>query len=133
MTFHFKNLTSEKVSKTIFLKTLKAVAKYEPGLGDFEISLVLVDNKKIRSLNCKYRGVDKTTDVLAFKLSSTLAEIFISVLKAREQAKKRGYTQKRELATLFIHGLLHISGYEDNTAKERKKMFKMQDRILDEL
>ena len=59
-----------------------------------------------------------------------LGEIFISVDKAKSQAEEYGNTLGREMRFLFIHGLLHLSGYDHMTTEDEKVMFDLQDRIL---
>jgi len=102
-------------------------------LNHFEISLVLVDDQKMRGLNKKHRGSDAITDVLSFNLGSGLGEIFISRERAKSQARACGRSFKRELATLFVHGLLHLLGHNDQGPKERREMFKLQDEVVDSL
>ncbi len=81
-----------------------------------DVELVLVDNSAIRELNRQYRGIDKPTDVLSFPLEDVphmpLGTIVISVDKVREKAAELGHTEEDELALLFIHGLLHLLGYD---------------------
>lgn len=133
MIFYLKNLTKRKASSTFFKKILGQVCKFEPQLNCFEISLVLTSDQKIRNINQKYRGVNQVTDVLSFKLSPSIGEIFIAGERGIRQAKKMGHSPKRELATLFVHGLLHIAEYNDETGKERLGMFEIQDKILADL
>ncbi len=81
-----------------------------------EIEFILTDDKRIRVLNAKYRGIDKATDVLSFPLEDVahmpLGTIVVSIDKVKEKAKELGHTQEDELALLFIHGLLHLMGYD---------------------
>ena len=134
MIFDFRNLTRSKVKKNFFHGIAKKLVRLQIALRNFEISLVLVDNARIRRLNREYRGEARITDVLSFNLGNPdgnqIAEIFISVEQARLQAKEMGHSLKQELSILFIHGLLHILGYNDRVKEDKIKMFKEQDKIF---
>lgn len=112
---------------------------------DAILSVTLVDNKFIHELNREYRNVDRPTDVISFafldgdeqrdeKLHGQgpvpLGDIYISVEKAQEQAKEYGHPLERELSFLFVHGLLHLLGYDHMTKEDEVVMFKLQDEIL---
>lgn len=75
----------------------------------------------MRSLNRRYRGIDRTTDVLSFALREgafsylqpdLLGDIVISIPKADQQAREAGYPLTREIERLLVHGLLHLMGYD---------------------
>ena len=59
-----------------------------------------------------------------------LGEIYISFDKAREQALSYEHSLDRELRFLFVHGLLHLLGYDHMNEEDEKKMFRLQDEIL---
>lgn len=108
--------------------------------GDAELSVVLVSNQSIRKLNREWRGKDSATDVLSFPLSLEappaglpfeLGEIVISVERAAEQAETFGHSLERELAFLFVHGTLHILGFDHETPEDEKEMFSRQKKVLD--
>lgn len=102
------------------------------------IHLVMVDDKEISVLNKDYRGKNQPTDVLSFSYfeeerfpgEDLLGEIVISVQTAKQQAQEHNKTLRQELQFLFVHGLLHIFGYDHEKASERKIMFDLQDEIL---
>lgn len=137
MIFDFRNLTRSKVEKDFFHGIAKRLTHLQTALRNFEISLVLADNARIRRLNREYRREAGTTDVLSFNLGkpdgNQIAEIFISVEQARLQAKEMGHSLKQELSILFVHGVLHILGYDDETERERRRMFRAQNKILKSL
>ena len=109
------------------------------------ISVAIVDDEMIQQVNKEYRGVDRPTDVISFafldndanrdKLLKSnvmvdLGEIYISLPRAEEQAKEYGHSLKRELSFLFVHGLLHLLGYDHMKEEDEKIMFSLQEEIL---
>lgn len=95
---------------------------------DLIISIALVSDKVMKSLNGRYRSKHSTTDVLSFIGPD---EIIIALAQARRQALKAGHSLGREMVFLFVHGLLHIMGYEDETARGWQKMIKLGQEITD--
>lgn len=103
--------------------------------------IVIVDNKKIREINKKYRGKDEATDVISFafeeiagidyKDARFLGEIYISIDKAQSQAKEYNHSLKREICFLTVHGLLHLLGYDHINEKDRKKMREVEESVLE--
>ena len=110
-------------------------------VNNSEFNVILVDNKKIREINKSYRKIDKETDVISFALEDlkddikldtrVLGDIYISVDKAKEQAKEYGHSEKREFCFLCVHGLLHLLGYDHENKEDEEIMFKKQELILD--
>jgi probable rRNA maturation factor len=102
-----------------------------------EISIAMVDIKRMAKLNEKFRGVKEPTDVLAFPLGgefisteNLLGEVVISVDKAEEQARERGHSLENELALLTVHGVLHLLGYTDEDEDKKKIMQDKEKKIL---
>jgi len=96
-------------------------------VGDYEISFAFVDNTTIHRLNKQYLNHDEPTDVLSFPYSAANAkklegELIVGVEIAQEQATERGHDVQAELALYVIHGLLHLCGYDDKSAKAEKEM-----------
>lgn len=85
-------------------------------LSDAEIELILTDNDEIAEINREFRGIDKATDVLSFPSDpfpgAPLGSIVISVDKVESVATELGHSQNDELALLFIHGMLHLMGFD---------------------
>ncbi|PLX71017.1 MAG: rRNA maturation RNase YbeY [Denitrovibrio sp.] len=110
----------------------------EIGFESCEISLLITDDKRVKELNSQYRGKDTPTDVLSFPMSEDpfneggmLGDIAISYERAKEQAEEAAIMVERELAFLFIHGVLHLMGYEhENDPDEEEEMFDLQEEIL---
>lgn len=112
------------------------------------ISATIVDNEFIHNINRDYRNVDRETDVISFaflddcedrdavlkkKGDVVLGEIYISYEKAISQAKEYGHSLEREMSFLFVHGLLHLLGYDHMTKEEEEIMFPLQEKILSKI
>jgi len=104
---------------TINIDTLEEIAQ---GLTMREIELIVTDNKSIQALNNEHRSKNKATDVLSFPIDTTFGEatipgmplgsIVISADLAKERSAELGHTVENELSLLFIHGLLHLLGFD---------------------
>ncbi|MDY6392575.1 MAG: rRNA maturation RNase YbeY [Bacilli bacterium] len=112
---------------------------------NYEVDVSLVDEDTIHEINRDYRNVDRVTDVISFAFEDdesdlgringddvprVLGEIFICVPRALEQAKEIGNTPSRELSFLFVHGLLHLLGYDHMSKEDEEVMFPLQEKIL---
>jgi len=108
------NRTSLEVNEN-FLNTLLST------LSDREIELIITSNEEIKEINKEYRNIDKDTDVLSFPYEdmpmAPLGSIVISSWHVESKAKELGHTTDDELALLFIHGMLHILGFDHEVDK----------------
>lgn len=81
-----------------------------------DIELVLTDSNQIQNLNKQYRDIDKPTDVISFPLekmsNSPIGIIVINIDKVIEKSKELNHSINDEFTLLFLHGLLHILGYD---------------------
>lgn len=95
---------------------LKTIAEY---LTNRDIEVTFTNNATIREINREQRGIDAPTDVLSFPLEPVpfvpLGELVISVEYAKNQASLHKNSLDDEIALLFIHGLLHLMGYDHET------------------
>ena len=103
-----------------------------------EISYIFGDDQLLLELKNKFFKKNHFTDVIAFRLNNyedlTLeGEIYISLPRAKENAKLFNQPYKKEVARLIIHGCLHLIGYLDSTNKEKHKMTKLENNILKEV
>ncbi len=86
------------------------------GPGSREVSILFCGDRKMRTLNRRYRKKDRPTDVLSFPSSNgLLGDIVISVPYAQRQARRRGEPASREIDRLLLHGFLHLLGYDHET------------------
>jgi rRNA maturation RNase YbeY len=110
-------------------------------LRSAELSLWLVGDRRMTLLNRRWRGRDRTTDVLSFAQREgprprlhpeILGDVVVCVPQARRQAGARGATLAGELRVLLVHGLLHLLGYEheDRPAREQRRMWRRQEALV---
>jgi homotetrameric cytidine deaminase/rRNA maturation RNase YbeY len=115
-----------------------------------EVSILLVDDEKIKEINNEQRGIDSPTDVLSFpivemvdgKIKSNLGDmnmeentmllgdIVISLERAYKQAKEYAHSFYRELAFLTTHGVFHLLGYDHENEKNERIVLKKQEDVL---
>lgn len=97
-----------------------------------DIELIVTDNAEIRQINRSYRNINKATDVLSFPLRGKknvlLGTIVISSDYVQKAAKEFGHVPKDELTLLFIHGLLHLLGYDHE--KDNGEMRKEEEKLI---
>jgi len=98
--------------------------------GPVELTVDLTGHKRIRELNRRFRGVDRTTDVISFRNSKLNGDIAINVHQAALQAKTLGHSARREVRLLLIHGILHLLGFTDYAPGPRRRMFQRQNALL---
>ena len=129
-------------------------ATFKPYFSNQEVVLSFVSKEEIFKLNSLYRNIDSATDVLSFNAIGNLAEdlekfrdidsendleeddsaigdVIICLEIAQAQAIEKKTSLSDELAMLFIHGVLHLLGYDHETRDEAEEMFKLQDKILE--
>ncbi len=123
-----------------YRKTLN-VLKME---DNYVLSLIICGPVTIRRINREYRNIDAVTDVISFALLDSedaveyedrveLGDIFINRNRALSQAEEYGHSVKREFVFLFVHGLLHLLGYDHMNEEEEKIMFDLQKNIVKDL
>ena len=117
------NRTSLGVNEQLLARITKTLTKKD-------IELIVTNDDEMRSINSEFRGIDKPTDVLSFPYEdmpmSPLGSIVISSSHVQEKAQELSHTNDDEFTLLFIHGILHLLGFDhevDNgemRAKEKK-------------
>ena len=134
--YDFKELFNEVIKITMLKLKLEQ---------DYDLSVSFIDDKQIRVINRDYRHIDKSTDVISFAMLDSqdfvvqdnsdldLGDIFISVETANKQAKALNQSVNREISFLFIHGLLHLLGYDHQKEEAEKVMIQLQEEILNEV
>lgn len=102
---------------------------------DDELSVLIVEDAKIRQMNYQYRNIDAATDVLSFPqnegddtefISQMLGDVVISVETAERQAVEHQFSLEQELVLLLVHGTLHLLGYDHERSLEEEKIMKQK-------
>ncbi len=134
----------EKLKNTVIEAIEKVGELY--GLDNAEVSVTLTDNEHIHEINREYRKVDRPTDVISFALNegdepeieggapvNVLGDLIISMEKVAEQAVEYGHSNRREIAFLTVHGMLHLLGYDHIEEADRVEMRKEEDFVMEKL
>ena len=110
---------------------------------EYDLSLIICGPITIRRINREYREIDRETDVISFALLDDdnyeydqmieLGDIFINRNKVLSQALEYDHSVAREFVFLFVHGLLHLFGYDHMNIEDEKKMFALQKKIIGNL
>jgi probable rRNA maturation factor len=102
-----------------------------------ELSLLLVNNRKIRALNAKFRGKNQPTDVLSFPLEERLptgvrllGDVVISLQQAQKQAREKRKDFAHEVEWLLIHGILHLLGYDHERSRKDERIMRTMERKI---
>lgn len=122
--------------------------------GDCSVEVDFVNKEEIRQLNAQTRNIDKVTDVLSYPAleeilpftkdnypfeynqetkSVNLGSIVICESVAKSQAIEYGHSEEREKAYLFLHGILHLLGYDHIDEEDKKEMRKAEEMILESI
>jgi probable rRNA maturation factor len=132
-----------------------AVLEEEKCPYDTQVSLLVTNAEEVHQMNLEYRGIDRTTDVLSFPAVPfehesdfsavdaceadyldpdngflQLGDIVINASRVWEQAQEYGHSPRREFAFLVAHSMLHLCGYDHETAEEAARMEEKQEAIL---
>lgn len=134
MDLQVRNLQTRPVDNQAFERIAERVLALEDRRLDV-LSLVFVDDERMRETNLAYRGLDSSTDVLSFEAEEdeeglVSGEIIIAVPTAERQAQTAGHALEQELTWLFAHGLLHVLGYDDETEAGLEAMIARQREAL---
>ncbi len=134
-----QSLTSYRLEERYLSLMKKTLSLIKHSL-DANVDVLMTTNKTIRQYNATYRQKDHATDVLSFSFQEQpskilgqpihLGQLIISYQKAKTQADSYGHSIEREFSFLFVHGLLHLLGYNHETESEEKIMLSLQDKIL---
>ena len=112
-TFTITNGTKAKLPRLAFSNMKDEVLGKE-----YSLELNIVSKEEIHALNKQWRNVDAPTDILSFPLSDTEGEIYINLEETKKEAKKFDRKYENFLGFLFIHGLVHLKGYDHGSRME---------------
>ena len=135
-----KKIWTKKIKKPdiYFKKKITKLSKFTNFKNkNYEFTIFLTNNEKMKNLNLKFRNKNKVTDVLSFPLKIKsknklyLGDIAISFEIINKRSKLSYFNL--ELDKMWIHGLLHLNGYDHKNLKDYKKMFNKEKNIFNYL
>jgi probable rRNA maturation factor len=126
-------------ARPIARETIAAAAaeNKDPGEGG-DVSLCLADDSALRALNLRWRGIDKSTNVLSFpsappdrlREETTLGDIALAYETLAREAEELGVPLTDHYRHLLVHGFLHLIGYDHETDAEAERMEALETKIL---
>ena len=100
------------------------------------VEIILVDEMEICEINKKYFNKEYVTDIISFNYSDELnplcieGTLFCCLPRISEQSREYGVTIQNEFARIFVHGLLHLASYEDDSPEKKEQMTEYENEIL---
>lgn len=135
MVIEIANQTKSAINRSLIERAVEIVLKFGKQKGS--VSIVIVSDKVMQKLNKQYRGKDSPTDVLSFAEVDSqfpeadfIGELVIDFKQIKKQAKVFKHSIAFELAFIVIHGMLHLIGYEDETAKGVIEMNRLGNNLI---
>ncbi len=129
MTVLVLNKQKRRLRRRWLQELAEAVMQAEGCHPETELSVVIGDDGWIQNLNRDYRKKEMPTDVLAFPqdlspagTAPLLGDVAISAETAARQAQQLGHSFEEEMALLLTHGILHLTGWTDETPSQRERM-----------
>ena len=132
ISFHIAEINftlKDKNKIRLWIEELITKEKKEVG----EIGYILCSDEYLLQMNKEHLDHDYYTDIITFDYceNKTISgDLFISIDRTKENAKEFGTSHKNELHRVMAHGVLHLLGYKDKSAKDAKKMREMEDYSL---
>ena len=123
-----------KFNHNSFLILASTISKIE-GHGINYINIIFIDDENMRVLKKKYFNQDYYTDIISFNLEEPNnlieGELYIGINQVYKNSIKFKCNINSELKRIFIHGLLHLVGYDDQTKNDKKNMTKLEDKYIE--
>ena len=138
ITFNNQDISYTLKNKTLLKQWIKAtIEKKKRKTGD--INFIFCSDEHLLGVNQQFLNHNTFTDIITFDYSKDdskmpiSGDIFISVERVEENAKKFGKTKENEMHRVLIHGTLHLLGYKDKTKATKAEMTKQEDLCLKDL
>lgn len=135
-----KNVIVSDKKKLFNKKAIHRLVHYlskEIGFSIQALQINFINNKEIWELNKKHLSHDYTTDIITFDYSDNKklldAEIYLSVDEALTNSEKYKVSFEKEIKRLVIHGILHLTGYDDKAPDDKKIMKRFENRLLSKI
>lgn len=131
----YEDIHPLKLQKTLIKKYIKVLINKEINIfGD--ISIIFCSDKYLLDINIEYLNHNYFTDIITFNYvegNTISGDLFISIDRVKENAMEFNTSWIKELYRVVFHGVLHLVGYNDKTAEEKKLMRKKEDIYLSEV
>lgn len=131
--FFNEDTTYQLRQRTEIRSWLKTIAKKEK-YSILELNYIFCSDEYLLQINKDFLDHDYYTDIITFDNSEVKGkiegDIFVSIDRVKENAQLQQTSLKDELHRVLVHGLLHLTGYKDKTAKEKEIMRKKEDTSL---
>lgn len=140
MRIHLEHIdTSRAIDEPALRRLIARILKSE-ACCQYDLTLIFTDSAHLRRLNRRFRSIDRVTDVISFAMMEgaggefshqrDLGDIYISIPRARRQARDYHTTFEDELCRLVTHGLLHLLGYDHVKPHQACRMRQREERYL---
>lgn len=132
ITFYSEDVDFHLVNEKEIVKWLKDTVKKE-GKSISELSYIFCSDEYLYKMNLEYLNHNTYTDIITFDYTeenNVSGDIFISIDRVKENAKKFNTEFLNELSRVIVHGIMHLVGYKDKTTKEKVLMRSKEDFYL---
>lgn len=128
--------------QSLIVKATDKVLEYEGFDVDGEVSVLFVDDERIKALNSEFRNKSEVTDVLSFPQYDSIKEnginepfiylgdVVISLEQAKRQAEEFEHSLEREIVYLTVHSILHLFGYDHMSDEDKREMREKEKIVL---
>lgn len=130
--FHY-DIENYRLRDSKLLKRIISRIVSDAGLKGGVVDVIITSDGKVYEINREFLGHDFYTDIITFNYNqgkSVNGEIYISAQRVKENAEKFEVTLNSEIRRVIFHGFLHLCGYDDRTAEEKKGMSEMEEMYL---
>ena len=130
-----EEVKSPKITKSLITSIAKIIS-IDENVKFLNINIIFCNDNYLLAINKEYLQHDYFTDIITFDYRDNeliSSDIFISIDRVLENSQLLNVTYNRELQRVIIHGLLHLSGYEDDTPEKRKNMSIREDYYLEKI
>jgi len=130
-----EEVKSPKITKSLITSIAKIIS-IDENVKFLNINIIFCNDNYLLAINKEYLQHDYFTDIITFDYRDNeliSSDIFISIDRVLENSQLLNVSYNRELQRVIIHGLLHLSGYEDDTPEKRKNMSIREDYYLEKI
>ena len=122
-----------KFNNNSFLTLTSTISKIEKHKFNY-INIIFTDDENMNLLKKKYFNQNYYTDIISFNLEESNdlieGELYIGINQVYKNSIEFNCNINNELKRIFIHGLLHLVGYDDQTKTDKKNMTKLEDKYM---